>query len=244
MICLTTRIHKGPDVVVIVTADMSISVALLFFVDFAPDSYVQHIGLWHHLHLEREAILPCVIHKTERYSREVRDCVGQHCDLNSEVFRCEERGLSISFVRHRSAPAQSFEACLLLVSIYLLLALSEEENSLVITGVRKVGQIVLVARTILCVKARRRLHSRLNSSATRVRRRSITELRLITARRLITATFRRAYSGVVFGASAAGVAIFAHNLRARVARLLVIYHMTVIAGYDSHSHRFQIRNEL
>jgi hypothetical protein len=62
-------------------------------VAFAPDSHVQHDELRQHLDLEREGTLPCVLHRTARYSGEVRACVCQYCDLDSEIRRGEIRGL-------------------------------------------------------------------------------------------------------------------------------------------------------
>jgi hypothetical protein len=102
---------------------------------------------------------------------------------------------------------------------------------------------MILPSTLLCVKTRRRLPSRILFSATRILRPSITGLRSITARRLIAATFRRAFSRVMCRTLAATVAVFAHVLRARVASL-TIYHMIVLIMYASNGNRTRIRGRI
>jgi hypothetical protein len=59
---------------------------------------------------------------------------------------------TISVVIRRSVDAQIFEVCLPFVCIHLLPILSLLDDSFVISSVRTVGQIVLLARTILRVE--------------------------------------------------------------------------------------------
>jgi hypothetical protein len=57
--------HRGTEEVVIVTADMSISFALHFYLPLSP--LIAMFSMSHYLDLEREALLPCVHHSTSRY---------------------------------------------------------------------------------------------------------------------------------------------------------------------------------
>jgi hypothetical protein len=101
--------QSGPDDVVIVTADMSVSNALRFCLLISPLIVtVQYDVLQQHLDFEREASLPCVLHSIARYSGKVGACVCQYRDLDSEILRREIRSLAISVVRRRSVVAQSF----------------------------------------------------------------------------------------------------------------------------------------
>jgi hypothetical protein len=79
---------------------------------------------------------------------------------------------------------------------------------------------VPLARTLLRVEARRRLPGRLLSSASRVRRLSMSELRSVTVIRLIVAISIRASSRAVPKTAAARVAAFSSVLHARVASLV------------------------
>jgi hypothetical protein len=101
---------------------------------------------------------------------------------------------------------------------------------------------MLLARALLRVEARRRLPSRLLSSASRVLRPFMSGLHSVTVRRLVAATSICASSRIVSRAAAASVADFASVLHARVASLLVLHHMTVLLVYDSHL--LQVTNEL
>jgi hypothetical protein len=152
--------------------------------------------------------------------------------------------MSISVVRHRSVAFQSFETCLLLVSISLLFVFSQHAQAsyLLLTGLRIVGQIRFLARTLLCVKKRLSLPHRMLFRATQVRRPPISGLCSITVRRPTAVTSRGASSRVVSKHSAASVAVISLIIRARVARLLLICHMIVLVVYDSHV--LQISNKI
>jgi hypothetical protein len=117
-------------------------------------------------------------------------CLPIPRDLDSEIFRREICGLSIPVVSRRSVVAQSFEVRLLLVGISLLLVLMQQDNSSFLTGVRTVGEVVLFARTLLRVKARRQLADRLFSITSRVQRSFMAILRSVTVRRIVSGVMR------------------------------------------------------
>jgi hypothetical protein len=105
-------------------------------------------------------------------------------DLEFEILCREIRGLAISVFRRRSVVAQSLKVRLRLVGIPFFLVLGHQGHSFVLPSVWTVRQVVLLARTLLRVEARRRLSGRLLSSARRLRRPSMSGLRSVTVRRI------------------------------------------------------------